>query len=76
MTCHQPIECRTVSNGREPRSRLRLGERQSALGVFDMMGDPEAMTQFIHRCRDRGVRPEELLELLKLVSTTPPLPQE
>ena len=53
---------------------LHLGERESVLRVFDMTDDPEAMTQFIHRCRDRGVRPEELLELLKLVSTNPPSP--
>ena len=32
---------------------------------------PEAMTQFIHCCKDRGVRAEELLELLRLVLDQP-----
>ncbi len=35
---------------------LRLGERESVLPVFDLTDDPEALTQFIFRCRDRGVR--------------------
>ncbi len=45
-------------------SLLRLGEREKVLPVFDMTDDPEALTQFIFRCRDRGVRVEELLDLL------------
>jgi hypothetical protein len=45
-----------------------LGERKSVLPTFVMTDDPEALTQFIHRCRDRGVRPEELLELLEEVT--------
>ncbi len=51
---------------------LRLGEREKVLPVFDMTDDPEAMTQFIFRCRDRGVRGEELLELLRLLSPYQP----
>jgi len=50
---------------------LRLGERERVLPVFDMTDDPEALTQFIFRCRDRGVRVEELLDCLRLVSDTP-----
>jgi eukaryotic-like serine/threonine-protein kinase len=51
----------------------RLGERESILRVLrgDSGGglggyDPELLTQFVHRCRRRGVSPGELLECLKL----------
>ena len=47
---------------------LRLGEREKVLPVFDMTDDPEALTQFIFRCRNRGVRVEELLALLSTVT--------
>ncbi len=47
---------------------LRLGEREKVLPVFDMTDDPEALTQFIFRCRDRGVRVDELLDLLSIVT--------
>lgn len=50
---------------------LRLGEREKVLPVFDMTDDPEALTQFIFRCRDRGVRVEELLDCLRIVSESP-----
>ena len=50
---------------------LRLGEREKVLPVFEMTDDPEALTQFIFRCRDRGVRVEELLECLRIVSDGP-----
>lgn len=43
---------------------VRLGEREKVLPVFDYTDDPEALTQFIFRCRERGVVAEELLELL------------
>ena len=33
---------------------LRLGEREKALPVFEVTDDPEALTQFIFRCRPRG----------------------
>ena len=47
---------------------LRLGEREKVLSVFDMTDDPEALTQFIFRCRERGVRVDELLELFQLTT--------
>ena len=47
---------------------LRLGEREKVLSVFEMTDDPEALTQFIHRCRQRAVRAEELLDCLRLVT--------
>jgi len=47
---------------------LQLGERERVLPVFDTQEDPEAMTQFIFRCRDRGVRVTEILDLFQIVS--------
>lgn len=50
---------------------LRLGERDRVLPVFDWTDDPEALTQFIFRCKPRGIRVDNLLDLLDLVSTAP-----
>jgi serine/threonine protein kinase/formylglycine-generating enzyme required for sulfatase activity len=50
---------------------LRLGEREKVLPVFEMTDDPEALTQFIFRCRDRGVRVEELLDCWRMVCESP-----
>jgi formylglycine-generating enzyme required for sulfatase activity len=50
---------------------LRLGEREDVLPVFDMTDDPEALTQFIFRCRPRSVGPEPLLDCLQMVSSAP-----
>ena len=47
---------------------LRLGERERVLPVFAMTDDSEALTQFIFRCRERGVRVNEVLDLLQLVT--------
>jgi formylglycine-generating enzyme required for sulfatase activity len=47
---------------------LRLGERERVLSVFDQSDDPEALTQFIFRCKSRGVGVESLLELLEIVT--------
>ncbi len=46
---------------------LRLGEREKVLPVFDMSDDPEALTQFMFRCRPRGVGADVLLDCLQLV---------
>lgn len=51
---------------------LRLGEREAVLPVFEMSDDPEALTQFIFRCRPRGVHVENLLACLPLVTAAPP----
>ncbi len=48
---------------------LRLGESEKVLSVFEMTDDPEALTQFIFRCRPRGVGIDALLDLFKIVST-------
>jgi formylglycine-generating enzyme required for sulfatase activity len=50
---------------------LRLGERERVLPVFDWSDDPEALTQFIFRCKPRGIGVEPLLDLLDLVTTAP-----
>jgi formylglycine-generating enzyme required for sulfatase activity len=47
---------------------LRLGERQKILPVFEVVDDPEALTQFIFRCRARGVGVDALLDCLERVS--------
>ena len=50
---------------------LRLGERENVLPVFAMTDDPEAITQFIFRCRPRSVGVEPLLDCLDMVSSAP-----
>ncbi len=47
---------------------LRLGERDKVLPVFETTDDPEALTQFIFRCRPRGVAADALLDCLERVS--------
>jgi formylglycine-generating enzyme required for sulfatase activity len=49
-------------------SLLRLGEIDHVLPVFEVTDDPEAQTQFIFRCRERGVKAEELLALFNQVN--------
>ena len=50
---------------------LRLGEREKVLPVFEVTDDPEALTQFIFRCRGRGVGVDSLLDCLGIVSDGP-----
>jgi eukaryotic-like serine/threonine-protein kinase len=50
---------------------LRLGEREKVLPVFEMTDDPEALTQFIFRCRPRGVAVDALLDCLQRASVAP-----
>jgi formylglycine-generating enzyme required for sulfatase activity/energy-coupling factor transporter ATP-binding protein EcfA2 len=50
---------------------LRLGEREKVLPVFEMTDDPEALTQFIFRCRPREVGVEALLDCLRIVTDGP-----
>ncbi len=51
-------------------SLLRLGEREAVLPVFNYTDDPEAVTQFIFRCKPRGIGVEPLLDLLEQVVAT------
>jgi formylglycine-generating enzyme required for sulfatase activity len=50
---------------------LKLGEKESVLPVFNWTDDPEALTQFIFRCKPRGIPVGTLLDLLDLVSKDP-----
>ncbi len=50
---------------------LRLSEREKVLPVFDVSDDPEALTQFVFRCRPRGVGVDALLDCLQRVSVAP-----
>jgi formylglycine-generating enzyme required for sulfatase activity len=50
---------------------LRFGEREKALPVFEVTDDPEALTQFIFRCRPQGVGVDALLDCLQRVSDGP-----
>ncbi len=50
---------------------LRLGEREKVLPVFKVSDDPEALTQFIFRCRARGVGVDALLDCLEQLSDGP-----
>jgi formylglycine-generating enzyme required for sulfatase activity/predicted Ser/Thr protein kinase len=43
---------------------LRLGDRETALGVLRATDDPEAITQFAHRARDLGVTADTLIGCL------------
>jgi eukaryotic-like serine/threonine-protein kinase len=51
---------------------LRLGERKKVLPVFEVSDDPEALTQFIFRCRPCGVGVDALLDCLDRLSNDPP----
>jgi formylglycine-generating enzyme required for sulfatase activity len=45
---------------------LRLGLREDVFGALRVGKDPESLTQFVHRCRERGVTTVELLDCLHL----------
>jgi serine/threonine protein kinase len=47
---------------------LKLGEQEKVLPVFDWTDDPEAMTQFIVRCKPRGITIDTLLDLLETIT--------
>lgn len=49
---------------------VRLGQREKVLPTFAFNDDPEALTQFIHRSKERGVRAVELLALLRIVPSS------
>ena len=50
---------------------LRMGEIDKALNVFEWTDDPEALTQFVFRCRERGVGFAPLLDCLRIVDSAP-----
>jgi formylglycine-generating enzyme required for sulfatase activity len=47
---------------------LKLGEKEKVFPVFDWTDDPEAMTQFIFRCKPRGISVDNLLDLLEITT--------
>lgn len=49
---------------------MRLGKEEDALRAFEPPDDPEALTQFIYRCRPRGLGIEPLLKCLKIIDPT------
>ena len=44
---------------------LRLREVEKSYVAFHITDDPESLTQFVHRCRDRGVTAKELVDGLR-----------
>ena len=55
---------------------LKLGEKEKVLPVFDWTDDPEAMTQFIFRCKPRGIAINSLLDVLEITTRSTPHPQQ
>jgi len=51
---------------------LRQGEREKIFSELRVSDDPESLTQFVHRCRARGVSPGELWESVQIVERTRP----
>ncbi len=51
---------------------LRQGEREKIFSALRVSDDPESLTQFVHRCRARGVSPAELWECVQIVERTRP----
>ena len=47
---------------------LRLGGIEKSFDAFQLDDDPESLTQFIHRCRARGVRGTELVDALHMAA--------
>jgi formylglycine-generating enzyme required for sulfatase activity/tRNA A-37 threonylcarbamoyl transferase component Bud32 len=47
---------------------IQVGESQAALRAFQDASDPEALTQFIHQARERGLQPAELVTALDSAS--------
>lgn len=50
---------------------LRMGEVEKVLSVFEWTDDPEALTQFVFRCRERNVGVDSLLKCLDVVNSAP-----
>jgi formylglycine-generating enzyme required for sulfatase activity len=50
---------------------LRLGERPAVYPVFAFQDDPEALTQFVHRLKDRGVPAAAVLDCLDGAADVP-----
>ncbi len=44
---------------------LRQGARDEVFDVLRVRDDPESLTQFVHRCRERDINAQQLLECLR-----------
>lgn len=44
---------------------LRQGDRNTILDALRVKDDPESLTQFVHRCRERGITAEDLLACVR-----------
>ncbi len=48
----------------------RLNDREKLFAGLRVTDNPEALTQFVHRCRESGVTPIELLEMIRIADET------
>ena len=51
---------------------IRLGEQSDAFNIFEIKDDPEALTQFVHECKEYGLTQAELLRGLEVASQLSP----
>jgi hypothetical protein len=71
LVWHQPLvgTLHSVKIGKDRAgaaiAMLRMGVRDEILETLRVRDDPEVLTQFIHRCRERGVTAAELVECLR-----------
>src|SRR5262249_33292257 len=49
---------------------LRLGRRPAVCEGFRYQEDPEALTQFVHRLKDRGIKSQDLLDSVDQATET------
>jgi serine/threonine protein kinase/formylglycine-generating enzyme required for sulfatase activity len=50
---------------------LHLGDRPAACEVFHIQDDPEALTQFVHGLKDRGVSPQQIVDCFEHAAADP-----
>jgi len=70
---HRPetplLQTQQLAGGRQKAGAaialLHQGDRENLFDVFRVENDPESLTQFVHRCRDRDVTVEQLVECLE-----------
>jgi formylglycine-generating enzyme required for sulfatase activity len=73
MVWHRPlvVAARSVKIGKDRAgaaiAMLRLNMRDEILSALRVRDDPEVLTQFVHRCRERQVTATELLACLQRV---------
>jgi formylglycine-generating enzyme required for sulfatase activity len=60
--------CAGKRRARTAIALIQVGELQAALRAFQDSNDPEALTQFAHQSRERGLQPAELVTALDSAS--------